>query len=179
VAGHEGDLTTHVTTPELRQLYLDLKGVEGNLRVELRRGIKEAAQGVADAAKAKASWSRRIPAAVKVKPSFSAKSTGVSVEVDGKKAPHARPIDHAGKPGTFQHPVFGKDGAEVHASDSVGTARRRRRRVATFAKGATDTWVAQPARPFFAAAVDAKTPDIEKRINQVADEVARKAGFIN
>ena len=138
----------HVTAPELRQMYRDLKGVEGNLRVELRRGIKEAAQGVLDAAKAEASWSKRIPAATKLKVSFSARSTGVSVEVDGKKAPHARPIDHAGKSGTFRHRVFG-----------------------------TDTWVEQPARPFFASAVDSRSPEIERRISQIADDVARKAGF--
>ncbi|MGZ4518874.1 MAG: hypothetical protein ACXVXO_00310 [Mycobacteriaceae bacterium] len=137
-----------VSAPDLRQLYVDLKGVEGNLRVELRRGIKEAAQGVADAVKAETSWSSRIPAAVRVKPSFSARVTGVTVEVDGKKAPEARPINNKGKSGTFRHRVFGRD-----------------------------VWVNQPARPFFDAAIRGKTPDIERRIAQVANDVARKAGF--
>lgn len=140
--------TFNVDAPDLRQLYTDLKAADGNLQILLRRAIKEAAQSVADAAKAGSSWSKRIPDAVKLKVSFSARSTGVSVEVDGKKAPHARPIDHAGKSGTFRHRVFG-----------------------------TDTWVEQPARPFFASAVDAKDPEIERRILKVADDLARQAGF--
>jgi hypothetical protein len=145
----------HVSAPDLRQLYVDLKGVEGNLRVELRRGIREAAQSVADAVKSEASWSSRIPGAVRVKPQFSARTTGVTVEVDPKKAPEAKPLNNGGKSGSFRHPVFGR-----------GTQSRDQW-----------TWTDQPARPFFDAATRAKTPDVERRIAQVADDVARKAGF--
>jgi len=150
-----GALALSVQAPDLRQLYVDLKGVEGNLRVELRRGIKESGEDVAAAVRAASSWSSRIPDAVRVKASFSGRSTGVSVEVDGKGAPEAKPLNNRGRPGQFRHPV--------HASPD-----RTRDQW---------TWVDQPARPFFDVAYAARTPAIEARIARVADDVARKAGF--
>lgn len=144
-----------VTAPELRQLYVDLKGVEGNLRVELRHGITDAADGVVAAVVAAASWSTRIPGAVRAKPSFSAKSTGVSIVVDGKAAPEAKPLNNRGRPGEFRHPVHG---------DPAKTREQW-------------TWWPQPARPFFDMTIAARSPAITRRIEQVADDVARKAGF--
>ncbi len=167
-------------SPDLRQLYLDVKAMPGRLQVELRRGIKEAAQSVADRAKdVSGSWSRRIPAATTLAVSFTSRSTGVSVSVNGKKAPHARPIDHAGKPGTFRHPVYGRDSSGRFVAK--GSRKKGIKGVLGVRGGRAleATWVEQKARPFFASSVDAKAPDIERRINQVANDVARKAGFIN
>lgn len=166
--------TFNVDSPDLRQLYLDLKAADGNLQVLLRRGIREAAQSVADKARADAgAWSRRIPGAIFLKVSFTQRSTGVSVEVNGRKAPHARPIDHGGKPGKFRHPVYGHD-----ASGHFQAKGSRKKGVAgVFGTRVEATWVDQPARPFFASAVDAKEPDIERRILKVADDLARQAGF--
>jgi len=132
-------------------LYTDLKGLPGNLRVELRRGIKAAAQPIADRVKANAGWSTRIPGAVQVKPSFSAKGTGVSIVVNPGRAPEGAPLENKGRSGTFRHPVYGN----------------------------RDVWVSQPARPFFysTAASSSSVSAAEKAILNVADTVARKAGF--
>lgn len=150
-----GGMRFEVTAPELRQLYVDLKGVEGNLRVELRRGIKDAADGVVAAVVAASSWSTRIPGAVRAKPSFSAKSTGVSIVVDGKAAPEAKPLNNRGRAGQFRHPVH----ANPNQTRDLWT------------------WAEQPARPFFDLTIAARSPAITRRIEQVADDVARKAGF--
>ena len=170
--------TFNVDSPDMRQLYLDLKAADGNLQIQLRRAIKEAAQSVADKAKADVgAWSKRIPGALFLRVSFTQRSTGVSVEVNGKKAPHARPSDHAGKQGTFRHPVYGHDASGHFVAK--GSRKKGLRGVLGVRGGRAleATWVDQPARPFFASAVDAKSPDIERRILQVADDLARQAGF--
>ena len=149
--GRAGGLQVRIDTGDLRKLYTDLKGLPGNLRVELRRGIKAAAQPIADRVKANAGWSTRIPGAVQVKPSFSAKGTGVSIVVNPGRAPEGAPLENKGRSGTFRHPVYGN----------------------------RDVWVSQPARPFFysTAASSSSVSAAEKAILNVADTVARKAGF--
>ena len=149
--GISGPLAVHVDTAELRKLYVDLKGVEGNLRVELRRGIKKAADPLAQRVRANAGWSSRIPGAVKVKPSFTARGAGVSIVVDAKAAPEGAPLENKGRGGTFRHPVYGN----------------------------RDVWATQTARPFFWAAVSSSgaVSAVEQVIVQVMDAVAVKAGF--
>lgn len=142
-------LQVQVTSTDLRQLYVDLKAVEGNLRVELRKGITAAAKPIVAAVQREASWSSRIPAAVKAKTSFAAKSAGVAITVDSRKAPEGRPLENAGNTGTFRHPVFGD----------------------------TTSWVAQTAHPFFWAGVKNADSQIETAMEAVMDAVAKKAGF--
>jgi len=149
--GRAGGLVVKIDTKDLRQLYVDLKGVEGNLRVELRKGVKAAAEPIASAVRSAASWSSRIPGAVRVKPSFGARSTGVTVTVDGGRAPEARVLEHGGRGGTFQHPVYGN----------------------------RDVWVPQKAQPFFFTTVSSGSAvgNAERAILAAMDAVARKAGF--
>lgn len=101
-----GDIVAlKATSTDMRRLYVQLKGVEGNLRVQLRRGIKTAAQPIVDAAKSNYSgWSPRLAGGVKVKPSFSGKSAGVYIT---NSLRGASPIEHGGNAGTFRHPVYG------------------------------------------------------------------------
>jgi hypothetical protein len=142
-------LDVHVDARELQKLYADLKGVEGNLRVELRRGIVSAAKPVVAAAKNDAGFSSKIPATVKTKVSFSAKNPSVAIVAGGKGAPDAAPFNNRGKRGTFRHPVFGH----------------------------TDRWVTQAARPFMQNNLDSHAPDVERAILDVIDVVMGKAGF--
>lgn len=141
-------LQVQVTSTDLRQLYVDLKAVEGNLRVELRKGITAAAKPIVAAVQREASWSSRIPAAVKAKTSFAAKSAGVAITVDSRKAPEAAPLENQGNTGTFRHPVFG-----------------------------TDTWVTQQAQPFFWGGIQGTNTQIDNVLLGVMDTVAREAGF--
>jgi hypothetical protein len=150
-------LKVDIDTKDLRQLYVDLKGVEGNLRVELRKGVRAAAAPLADRVRAGASWSSRIPGAVKVKPSFSAKGAGVTIAVDAKAAPEARPLENGGKGGDFRHPVYA-DGSQTRGDW---------------------TWVSQKAQPFFYHSVTSSSAidSAEKAILAAMDAVASKAGF--
>lgn len=142
-------LQVQVTSTDLRALYVDLKNVPGNLRVELRKGINAAAKPIVQAIQSGSSWSTRIPGAVKAKTSFSAKSAGVAISVDARIAPEARPLENQGNSGTFRHPIFGD----------------------------ITTWVAQPAQPFFWHGVAAADSKIDAAMQAVMDNVIRQAGF--
>lgn len=135
---------------ELRQLVADLKELEGGKKMvsALRKNLKAAADPMKRQVQDNASWSTRIPGAVGVQVRFTAKRVGVSVFVGRKKAPHARPIENSGKPGTFKHPVFG-----------------------------TSAVVAQPARPFFFAEMEKHMPEVEKACAEAVEDAAKAAGF--
>lgn len=119
------DFQAKIDPQDLAALYRAAKAAEGAIQVELRRTVKAAAKPVADGVKSAASFSTRIPGAVKTKVSFASKGAGVSVYVDSKAAPEAAPINNRGKGGTFRHPVYGN----------------------------RDVWVPQAADPFFAEGV--------------------------
>jgi hypothetical protein len=127
------------------------------VRKRVRSGISAAGADVAAAVKADSAWSHRIPGTVRVVTSFSAKSAGVTITAGGVKAPHARPLDSGNRSGGTinRHPVFAR---KTKTSD-------------------TWTWVNQPTRPFFQAAVTAQTPAINRRMQAVLDDVASDLGF--
>lgn len=149
-------LAVTVQAPDLHALYVALKAIEGNLQVEMRRGIKTAAQPVVDRVKSNASFSSRIPGAVKTKVSFAAKSAGVTVYVDAGMAPEARPLEHGGKGGTFRHPVFADQSRQTRGGY---------------------TWVSQKAHPFFGSASVAEDSKITAAINAICAAVEQKAGL--
>lgn len=150
-----GGVEILITTQDLRDLYLRLREVEPKLRVVLRREIIKAGKDAADAVRREASWSSRIPGAVSVKASFAARTTGVKIVVDAKKAPEARPLEHGGSPGMFRHPVYANP---EQTRDKW-------------------TWVSQQARPFFHAAIEGMDARFEERLYAIATEVALAAGF--
>lgn len=134
---------------EIEHLIRDLGRVPDDLRRKLRPRLREAGRLVADDAKLRAAWSKRIPRAIKVSTSFTRTRPGVSVIVDRKTAPHARPYEHNGQPGTFRHPLFGD----------------------------REHWYSQAARPFLAPALAAKNEQAGRLIAAAVDEVTRDAGF--
>lgn len=142
-------LVFRAQSPDLRQLYTDLRAVPGNMTRELRKGVVAAAKPAVAAVKEEASWSSRIPGSIKAKASFGARSTSVQIIADPAVAPEAAVLNHGGRGGQFRHPVFGN----------------------------RNNWVNQAARPFFETAVRRTQPQIEQAIVAVMDEVARKAGF--
>jgi hypothetical protein len=149
--GIAGPLDVHIDASELHQLYVDLKAVEGNLRVELRHAIADSGQPLAALVRNAAGWSSRIPGAVKVSASFSTRSAGVAIKVDGGAAPEAAPLENKGQSGTFGHPVYGN----------------------------REVWVRQQARPFFYRTLSGSSAVgiAEKAILAAMDKVAAKAGF--
>lgn len=139
---------------EIERLIRDLDGIPKDLRRKLRPKLREAGEIVAAQARINASWSTRIPPATKVSTSFTLRRPGVSVTVNRKLAPHARPFEHGGDPGEFRHPVF----------QTFGTRRRT-------------PWVPQRARPFLEPALRARGDEAGRRITDAVDEATRDAGF--
>jgi len=138
-------MTTSVSTglpvidvTDLRLLATQLKAADPESAAQLRVGLRAAGQLVADEAKARASWSTKIPGSVSV----STYGVGVKVKAGGPKAPMAKAFEHGGVAGTFNHPVYGN---------------------ATGGK-ATGPWVKQNARPFLGPALAAKGQDVETAV---------------
>lgn len=136
---------------ELAGLVRALKEMEGGKRqaTVLRKNLRAAAEPAAGQVRANASWSSRIPAAVAVRVAFTAKrGAGVSVVVNRKQAPHARPFENFGHPGVFQHYTFGAPPIED-----------------------------QLAKPFFFNEMENVMPNVEKAALDAINEAAKAAGF--
>jgi len=98
--------------------------------------------------KRNASWSTRIPQAAKIGLSFAKRFQGVTLYVNKRAAPHARPFENQGKPGQFRHRVFGQN-----------------------------VWVNETARPFFYEVAPAWHNNVNKGLGDVVDRVNRAHGF--
>jgi len=133
----------------LAQLYADAKAAPGVIQRELRRGVVKAADPIRLAVIASATFSSRIPQAVKAKARFSASEAHVRVYVDAKMAPEAAPINNRGRGGNFRHPVYGN----------------------------RDVWVNQKAIPFFDAGVRAGEAEADRAMLECMDRTAAALGF--
>ncbi|MGH3496316.1 MAG: HK97 gp10 family phage protein [Nocardioidaceae bacterium] len=136
----------------VRDLAARMGTVPAELRAELRPKLRAAGTIVADQAKANASWSTRIPAAIGVRTSFGTRAGGVTIRVDSVKAPHARPyegLSAGGGRGTFRHPVYGHD-----------------------------VWVTEATRPFLMPAVRAKRFQVILTVDQAIKSALRTLGGI-
>jgi hypothetical protein len=121
-----------VNASELRKLGSRLRKTQPEVYREIRRAVLEEAKIIADDARRSASWSAKIPGSIKVS------TTGINtavVRAGGKNAPAGAPFEHAGKSGTFRHPVPG-----------------------------TNTWVTQEARPFLHPAALSRLPATVERL---------------
>lgn len=111
-----------------------------SLRKELRPQLRDASRHIVTDMKGRASYSRRIPRAIRMTVAFSGKKTGVNIRVSAKQAPHARVLErgNAGRHSTqFRHPVFGNK----------------------------DVWVSQARRPFFFPAITAGRDRVRRNIS--------------
>lgn len=130
-----------IDAAEVRAFADQLRGFPRELRPKLRRNIREAATGLVQDIKSNASWSDRIPGAVKTRVGFGARSSGVQIFVDSGAAPHARPFEGISGGSTFRHPVFG------------GPA-----------------WVSQETRPFFMRAVASNERKVIDAVQSAIDD---------
>jgi hypothetical protein len=89
---------------QLRQAAADLRAMSTEVRRGVRPALVEAAQPMVSEAKANASWSSRIPGAIRAR----VLKNGVDIVVNRKKAPHARPYEGITGNDTFRHPVHGR-----------------------------------------------------------------------
>lgn len=88
---------------QLRRAADDLRAMSTQIRRGIRPAIKDGAQPMVAQARANASWSTRIPGAIRV----AVLKSGVDIRVNRRKAPHARPYEAIGGNATFRHPVHG------------------------------------------------------------------------
>lgn len=126
---------------EVRAFADQLRDFPKDMRRSLRREIREATGELTRDIKSNASWSSRIPGAVKTRVGFGARSSGVQVYVDARAAPHARPLEFGNRGGFNRHPVFG------------GPA-----------------WVEQPTRPFFMRAVRSNEKQVVAHVQSAIDD---------
>lgn len=113
---------------EFAWLLKDFAQIEKGIRPAIRRAVVQATAGFVEDVRSNASWSTRIPSAVKTQTSFSVRNPGIRVYVDSRMAPHARPYEGmapGGNRGSFRHPVHGD----------------------------RENWVTQKTRPFFRPAI--------------------------
>lgn len=133
----------------IRQLVRDLGKMPKEVRQELRPAIKQVGNVVVADARARASWSTRIPGAIRIGLNFSSGSrAGVTIIGSVGKAPHLRVYEHLGFKAPFRHPVYGRQ-----------------------------LWVSEMARPFLFPAVTAHAEDVDKAIVAAIDKVAAAHGF--
>lgn len=138
---------------DFRKLADSLRDVPGNLRAALARKLRPIGERTVADAKARSSWSTRIPGAISLRVSFRDKNPGLVITVDHVAAPHARPFEGLlSRPAYgsgFRHPLFGN----------------------------TDVWVDQAFRRFVWPAVQATNQDVAREVDAAVDETLAAAGF--
>jgi len=138
---------------ELDKLIADFRAMPLDTRRRLRTDIQKVGKPVLDQVRHNASWSSRIPGATRMKVGYGKRRGGVTIVTSAKRAPHARPYEHDGVPGTFRHPY------------NRPAARRPR------------TWVNNPARPFFYQAISEKSSEVEDQFRELIMRVSRDNGW--
>lgn len=140
-----------------REFQRDLRRLEPDVARELNKTLRGVLRDkVLPAARSNASWSSRIPGAIK--PQVTQKQIGLRVA--RKQAPHGRPFEGlqrglVSRRGNFRHPVFGRS-----------TQSRSQW-----------TWVSQQNRPFLAPAFVDNHDEAVKAAQEAVGEAAKLAGF--
>lgn len=137
---------------EIAELAKHLRGSSPRLRRSLAVRMRAAGRVVLTDARSRASWSSRIPGAIRLRVATRGSRAGVALRVVSGSAPHARPYEgltRGGRRGMFRHPVYGN----------------------------YDAWVSQQQRPFLLPAVKAGRDRVNSEVDQAVDEIAAFAGF--
>lgn len=119
------------------------------LRRQLRPQLREGGQEIVDDMRQRAAYSSRIPGAIGMTVSFSAKGGGVRFRVNARRAPHARVLElgnQSGRANLFRHPVFGDQ----------------------------EVWATQETRPFFFPALKAGRPKLHSHIRTAVQASLRE-----
>jgi hypothetical protein len=138
-------------TSGIRPLVGELGQMSPAMRASLRSGFRLAGNLAARRAQSNASWSRRIPASIVVRPTTGVRSAGVFLRTNSTRAPHARAYEGLGRRANrfFRHPVFGN----------------------------RDVWVTEPTRPFLAPAVRDTRDDANDAAIAAVNAAARAGRF--
>lgn len=146
--------TVETQTPsvEMAKLARDLRALGGKTSRNLNKQYKSAVGVIAMNARGRASWSTRIPAALKVRTSRSVARPGADIVVSGP--PHARLFEGLTKGGrkTFRHKVF----------DNPPRPTK---------------WVSQATRPYIRPAVAEGREGLKTAVDKAVIEAAREQGW--
>lgn len=132
---------------DVRKLINDINKLKGDIPRHMNREMRQAARPIVESAKRNASWSSRIPQAIKAQSSRSLRRPGVVIRVS-KSVPHARLYEFGVNGKTFRHPVFGRGG-----------------------------WVVEQTRPFIRPAVRQHQETFAKACDEAVRIAAEAAGF--
>ena len=179
-------MSTNLDHINLQMKQMD-KSFAAAVKKNLRAAVAESGVELVSAIRAEAAWSSRIPGATSIATTFGVKAASIRVRVDKRKAPHARPLE-MGNSTTFSEKVINANGGfktvngrrvavnrsvyKAMKQSGVGVGRELRHPV--FGRGG---YSSMPIRPFFFAAVDARTPAIDQRFNTCINKIALDAGF--
>lgn len=139
-----------VDADDFRNFQRTLKKMDKDISRELNKQLRKViASTIVPAARSNASWSSRIPAAIK--PSVGTRNIGARVA--SKQAPHGRAYEGLQKGlrnnSHFRHPVFGN----------------------------RNVWVSQATRPFLAPAFESNAAEATKAAEEAISQAASAAGF--
>ena len=173
---------------DLNALNMQLKETDklfaAGIKKRLRAAVAEAGTELVAAIKSEASWSSRIPGATSIATTLGAKKASIRIRTDKKKAPHARGLEFGNADSFSEKVVQSKTGdygaagtnrrAVMKAMKKSGVGVGRALRHPVFGRGG---YANMPTRPFFFAAVDARTPGIDKKFETAIKQIATDAGF--
>lgn len=133
---------------EFLALAESFRDVPDELRKHVTHRLQPVGQRTVEAVRRNASWSSRIPGAVRLRVAFRGKDPGLIISVDRHQAPHARPYEGF-LASSFRHPVFGD----------------------------TDTWVSQDARRFVWPGVLETQQEVADAVDEAIAAAFHAAGF--
>ena len=172
---------------DLTHISRELKGTDKKFASAIRKRTRDAlsaagSEMLADL-RGRASWSSRIPGAASVKTTFSARKAKVTVQVDAKKAPHARGLELGNADSFAEHTLSAGSGdykkrgmtrrQAITAARRTGATAGRALRHPVYGRG----WSTMATRPFFFPAATAAGPETTARMEAALDKIARDAGF--
>lgn len=144
------DVRITVDDSSFRDLQRSIRTIDREIAKELNRELRDVLRTtVIPAAQSNASWSSRIPRAIR--PSVTTRQ--IAVRIAARAAPHGALFErgHSGRTQSdrWRHPVFGN----------------------------RDNWVSQPTRPFLRPAVHDNADQAIEAASDAVTAAAHKAGF--
>lgn len=140
---------------EFRKVARDFAAISKENKTALRRGMRKIATPTLKKVRIAAGWSSRIPASTKLTTGLNKRFTGIRIETDRTKSPHARPYENYGRVGHYRHPVY---------ADSSKDRKLW-------------TWVSAPARPYMYPTAVEDLPEIGERMLDTLIDLCIENGF--
>lgn len=147
-------MSIYFTGPEdIRGLVNHLRAIDKEAIQDVNKKVRPIGRAVVSDAKSRASYSRRIPGAIRMRTNIANRGNpGITIRVLAAQAPHGRLLEGIARGHTshISHPVFGN--------------RKK--------------WVRQPTRPYLRPAMQQRRSDFLNAAREGVHDAARRHGFI-